>query len=80
VGLACLQRIRFDWPKKTNLDSAKLNIQKKADAKKVANHKAINQKWKECKVWGDVGRRSPIGVMMVYRVLSSRKGQFNLHS
>jgi hypothetical protein len=33
-------------------------MQKKADAKKVAQHKAVNRNWKECKVWGDVGRQS----------------------
>jgi hypothetical protein len=48
----------FQLAKKTNSDSAKLNMQKKADAKKVAHHKAVNRNWKECKVWCDVGRRS----------------------
>jgi hypothetical protein len=33
-------------------------MQKKADPKKVAHHKAVNRNWKECKVWCDVGRRS----------------------
>lgn len=48
----------FRLAKKTNSDSAKLNMQKKADAKKVAHHKAVNRNWKECKGWGDVVRRS----------------------
>jgi hypothetical protein len=48
----------FRLAKKTNSDSAKLNTQKKADAKKVAHQKAVNRNWKECKVWCDVERRS----------------------
>jgi hypothetical protein len=48
----------FRLAKKTNSISAKLNIQKKADGKKVAHHKAVNRNWKECKFWGDDGRRS----------------------
>jgi hypothetical protein len=48
----------FRLAKKTNSISAKLNMQKKADAKKVAHHKVVNRNWKECKVWGDDGRRS----------------------
>jgi len=44
--------------KRINSDSTKLRMQKRADAKKVDLHKAVNRNWKECKVWGDDEGRS----------------------
>jgi hypothetical protein len=61
----------FRLAKCGNSDYAKLNMKKKADAKKVTKRKAVNRNWKECKVWDAFGDDHE--VMMVYRDLSSRK-------
>lgn len=57
-GPRVLKANPFRLAKRVNSDSAKLNMQKRADAKKVAHHKDVNRNWKDCKVWDDVGRRS----------------------
>ena len=43
--------------KRVNSEAAKLNMQKRADAKKIAHHKSINRNWKEVRHWSDSGRR-----------------------
>jgi hypothetical protein len=43
---------------RVNSDAAKLNMQKKADAKKIAHHQAINRNWKQVRRWDEVGRES----------------------
>jgi hypothetical protein len=37
--------------KKVNSDQAKLNMQKKADGKKIRESKALNQLYREVKIW-----------------------------
>ncbi|EFX81329.1 hypothetical protein DAPPUDRAFT_242192 [Daphnia pulex] len=41
-------------PKKVNSDAVKLRMQRKADAKLIAHHKAINKHWKGVSYWTDV--------------------------
>lgn len=57
-GPRVLKANPFKLAKRVNSNAAKLNMQMRADAKKVAHHKAVNRNWKEVRVWDDVGRRS----------------------
>jgi hypothetical protein len=41
-------------PKKVDSDAVKLRMQRKADAKLIARHKAINKHWKGVSYWTDV--------------------------
>jgi len=43
---------------RVNSDAAKLNMQKEADAKKIAHSQAINWNWKQVRRWDELGRES----------------------